>query len=163
MLLDAAADPSTRFVLIARPVRDRRIPELVSWVKRFNIASPISLSLEVRALPLMLEEEALVSEQARNDFRGDSNVSDVLDGRVSSESPSIGGNVLRHHAEEFSVWSDLLQLVVERYLLTIHKLASIRPPRLKFLAWLEPEVEWEVDSGVHLLPIGFPASKFRET
>ena len=163
MLLDTAAYPSTRFVLIARPVRDRRITELVSWVKRFNITPPLSHSLEVSALPLVLEEETLVSEQARNDFRGDSDVSDVLDDRVSPKSPSIGGNVLCHHAEELSVWSDLLQLVVERYLLTIHKLASIWPHRSKVLAWLEPEVEWEVDSGIHLLSIGVPASKFRET
>ena len=162
MLLDAAADPSTRLVLIARPVRDRRIAELVTWVKRFNITPPLSHSLEVSALPLVLEEETLVSEQARNDFRGDSDVSDVLDGRVSPESPSIGGDVLRHHAEELSVWSDLLQLVVERYLLTIHKLASIRPHRSEILVWLEPEVEWEVDSGIHFLPIGVPASEFRE-
>ena len=163
MLLDTAVYPSTRFVLIARPVRDRRITELVSWVKRFNITPPLSHSLEVSALPLVLEEETLVSEQARNDFRGDSDVSDVLDDRVPPKSPSIGGNVLCHHAEELSVWSDLLQLVVERYLLTIHKLASIWPHRSKVLVWLKPEVEWEVDSGIHLLSIGVPASKFRET
>ena len=111
----------------------------------------------------MLEEESLISEQARNDWRGDSNVSDVLDSGVTPKSSAIRGNVLRHHSEESGALGDFLQLLVERHLLSTHKLTILRPHPSNLLVWFEPEVEWEVYSGVYLLPIGLPASKFRQT
>ena len=163
MLCDAASDPSTRVVLVSRPEGDIGITELVSRVKCLNISPPCRFSLEVGTLPHVLEEESLISEQARNDWGGDSNVCDVLDGGVTPKSSAIRGNILRHHSEESGTLGDLLQLLVERHLLSTHKLAILRPHPPNFLVWLEPKVEWEIYSGVYLLPIGFPASEFRQT
>ena len=62
VLLDAAADPSPRRLLIVRPEWDRLVSELVVRVQRLNVWPPSWLALEVSVLPLMLEEEPLVTE-----------------------------------------------------------------------------------------------------
>lgn len=87
----------------------------------------------------------------------------MLDVRGAPESPLIVGYVLRHHSEENGALRDLLQLLVERHLSPVHDLARLRPQPSQVFVWLEPEVEREVDPVVHLLPIGLPASEFRQT
>ena len=162
MLLDATADPSTRVVLILRPEGDVGVAKLVIRVERLNVLSPRWLSRKVSALPHMLEEEALVSKQARNDWRGDANVSDVLNDRVAPESSTVRGDILRHHSEDGGALWDLLQLLVERHLFSAHKLAILRPHIPNVFDGLKPEVKREGHSGVDLLPIGLPARKFRQ-
>ena len=111
----------------------------------------------------MLEEEPLVTKSARDDLRSGANVRDVLDARLTPESTAIVGNVLRHHPEQNGALRDILQLLVEGHLSPAHKLPRLRPQPPQVLVRLEPEVEGEVDAGVHLLSASLPASELGQT
>ena len=79
MLSDTATYPGPRRILVIRPEGDRGVVPGVVRVECLHIVSPFRSQIEVVSLPLMLEEETLITEQTRDGVRSRPNVCNMLD------------------------------------------------------------------------------------
>ena len=143
VLRQAAPDPGAGHVPILRPVQDGSVTPRVAPVASLNVVSEQWLVLEVQVHLLMLEEETLVAEPARDDLGVGADVRNVLDSAALWEHFRVDWHISGHHPEKnCAVW-DLLQLLMPGHYAAVDSLASVGPHRCQLWIRLVMQTEWE--------------------